>query len=101
MNPQAQNICNNKDENCNGMDDGCMINNVPPDLVWKGDAKLLIDNDTKIDTDTGAIDGIKYDGEGLKNGIYFTLYQQTGGQKVGVFVFKRFQIEAGITLDVV
>lgn len=101
INPQAEEVLNNKDDNCNGIVDDCMVSSVPVDLAWQASAEVVINHNTKIDTSSGMIENIREAGEGVKNGILFALVEQNQMQKVGVFGFKSFRIDTNATVKVV
>ncbi len=98
-------------ETCDGVDndgdgaadeDACIaISNVADEVLTYGTAALSVASNATIDTDTGAISGVRAAGTGLIAGIWFEVDTQVDGPDLGVFAADSITLPAGVTLTVI
>ncbi|MFH1466898.1 MAG: putative metal-binding motif-containing protein, partial [Pseudomonadota bacterium] len=103
VNPGATEVCNGVDDDCSGTaDEGvCLdISNVSPSFIGLGEAALAVTADSTLDTDTGAIAGLRAAGTGLVDGIWFETVTQSSGPDLGVFAVDGFSVASSATLTV-
>jgi hypothetical protein len=99
----ATEVCDTVDNNCDGTVDELVcidVSNVDPTLLEEGTTHITVSASATVDTDTGAISGLRAAGTGDVSGIWFEVETQSSGPDLGVFVFDGLTVASGVTLTV-